>query len=218
MFTTAKSPLGLLCLSLPLTMAALVPFPKTDLSLLGRIYRGLPDFNSTRFDDARDQLTKFIEAGIATGETEYGKTANDTAFSMSIFSLKTGESIFEYHYEAPALSPESYTKGKLTEDTIYRTGSLGKAMTIYTWLVGLGDAAYSDPITKYIPEFAAAEASYINPIMSTNWSEVTIGALASQMSGIGRDCEYARTSTDPKLTQNSPSGRSGTRIVPKSAS
>lgn len=39
------------------------------------------------------------------------------------------------------------------------------------------------------PELEAAAKSYKNPLLSTNWSEVTVGSLASQISGIGRDCE-----------------------------
>lgn len=206
MLVSAKKILGPWCLGLPLIMAAHAPLPNTDLALLGRVYRALSTFNNSRLQEAGAQLTKFFEDGLAAGETEYGRTSNATSFSVSVFGLKAGESIFEYYYEAPELPVSSYTKGKLTEDTIYRTGSLGKAMTVYTWLATLGDKLDSDPITKYIvstmvsrlmgvranfwkPEFAAAEANYVNPIMSTNWSEVTVGSLAGQMSGIGRDCE-----------------------------
>lgn len=39
------------------------------------------------------------------------------------------------------------------------------------------------------PELAEANKAFVNPIVSTNWSEVTVGSLASQLSGIGRDCE-----------------------------
>lgn len=45
------------------------------------------------------------------------------------------------------------------------------------------------------PELAEANKNFINPIVSTNWTEVTIGSLASQLSGIGRDCEFIPSSS-----------------------
>lgn len=130
--------------------AAVVEMPSTDMSILGRIYQPLPEFSGSIFDEARDQLTKALDEAIATGESAYGAMYNHTAFSASVFSLKTGESVFDYHYQAPDLPPESYTKGKISEDTIYRIGSLTKATTIYVWLVGIGESGWMDPITKYL--------------------------------------------------------------------
>lgn len=172
-------------------MATTIKMPNTDMAALGNIYLPVSEYTSRIFDAARQNLTNLIEDAIATGDSKYGPMFNNTAFSASVFSLVTGEPIFEYHYEAPILGKGSYTKGKLSEDTIYRTGSLGKLLLVYTWLANLGDSAWSDPITKYIPEFAEAQKSYKNAIMSTNWSEVTIGSLAGQLSGIGRDCKHS---------------------------
>ena len=120
------------------------------MAVLGNIYLPMSDFSSNIFDDARQDLTRLIEDAIANGDSDYGPMFNDTAFSASVFSLKTGEVIFDYHYEAPVLGKESYTKGTLSDDTIYRTGSLGKLMTVYVWLVDLGSANWQDPITNYI--------------------------------------------------------------------
>jgi hypothetical protein len=129
-------------------MAAVVPMPNTEMTLLGRIYQPLTDFSV--LDATKEQLTKAIDDGLAAQKSQYGTMYNDTAFSASIFSLQTGESLWQYHYEAPALPEESFTKGKITEDSIYRIGSITKATTMYTWLVGLGESTFYDPITKYI--------------------------------------------------------------------
>ncbi|KAK5172114.1 uncharacterized protein LTR77_003752 [Saxophila tyrrhenica] len=196
--TFKKTPVFAMLISIlhiSLSTAAFLKMPRTDMAALGNIYLPVTDFSSKIFDEARQTLTSQIDKALAAGDSEYGPLFNNTAFSASVFSLKTGKSIFEYHYEAPTLGKGSYTKGKLTEDTIYRTGSLGKLLLIYTWLVNLGESAYLDPITKYIPEFEEAQKSYKNPIMSTNWSEVTVGALASQLSGIGRDYALGDLST-----------------------
>ena len=48
---------------------------------------------------------------------------------------------------------------------------------------------FNDPITKYVPELAAAAKHEQNAVDSVDWESVTVGNLASQMSGAGRDCE-----------------------------
>ncbi|KIW11614.1 hypothetical protein PV08_10916 [Exophiala spinifera] len=162
---------------------------KIDLAALGPIYQPAANHSYQAFATARRQATDAINELIATGNNTYGVFDNQgTSFSASVFDLTSDEYLFEFHFEAPGLNG-SYTKGKLSENTIYRTGSLGKLLTIYNWLVDIGDGVYLDPITKYVPELEAAGKSYKNPLLSTNWSEVTVGSLASQASGIGRDCE-----------------------------
>ncbi|KAL6252772.1 hypothetical protein RBB50_000491 [Rhinocladiella similis] len=160
---------------------------KIDLAALGPVYQPAANHSYQAFATAKQQATDAINQLIATGNNTYGAFDNQgTSFSASVFDLTSNEYLFEFHFEAPGLNG-SYTKGKLSENTIYRTGSLGKLLTIYNWLVDIGDEVYLDPITKYVPELEAAAKSYKNPLLSTNWSEVTVGSLASQISGIGRD-------------------------------
>ncbi|KAI1609311.1 putative penicillin-binding protein [Exophiala viscosa] len=161
--------------------------PKIDLAVLGPVYQPASNSSYQAFIDASAQAAAALEEAIATGNTTYGAFDNRaTSFSASVFSLTSDVPLFEFHFEAPQLNG-SYTQGQLSANTIYRTGSLGKLLTIYTWLVDIGDSIYLDPITKYVPELAAAGESFKNPLLSTNWNEVTVGALASQISGIGRD-------------------------------
>lgn len=125
-------------------------FAKTDLALLGPVYQPAANSSYQAFADARAQADAALKQAIATGNTTYGPFDNQgTSFSASVFSLASNEPLYEFHFEAPQLNG-SLTKGNLTEDTIYRTGSLGKLMTIYTWLVDVGDSIYLDPITKYV--------------------------------------------------------------------
>lgn len=46
-----------------------------------------------------------------------------------------------------------------------------------------------DPITKYVPELLQlrGETDEVNGITTVQWEQVTLGALASHMSGIGSD-------------------------------
>lgn len=78
----------------------------------------------------------------------------------------------------------------VTSNTTYRLGSLSKLLTVYTWLASIGDEHWYQPITNFIPELEAYDAQYngtsdnIDPF---RWSEITVGALASQISGIQKD-------------------------------
>lgn len=124
--------------------------PKIDLALLGPIYAPATNNSLQPWIEAAKQATDAINDIIATGNSTYGPLDNQgTSFSASVFSLTSDEPLFEFHFEAPTLNG-SYTKGKLSENTIYRTGSLGKLLTVYTWLVDIGDSVYLDPITKYV--------------------------------------------------------------------
>jgi hypothetical protein len=124
--------------------------PKIDLAVLGPVYLPAANNSFEAFTDAKTQATNAINQIIAAGNSTYGALDNQaTSFSASVFSLTSDEPLFEFHFEAPQLNG-SCTKGKLSENTIYRTGSLGKLLTIYTWLVDIGDQTYLDPIIKYV--------------------------------------------------------------------
>jgi Beta-lactamase len=143
-----------LCASLSLPASAIITLPpKTDQALIGSVY--LPPANGlfTAFSDASRQANDSITQSIRTRQSEYGPVDNqETSFSISVFSAASNETLFDFHFEAPKLNG-SYTKGSLTGDTIYRTGSLGKLLTIYALLVDVGDHVYLDPITKYVVSF-----------------------------------------------------------------
>ena len=123
---------------------------KIDLSVLGPVYQPATSHSFQAFDDAKAQATEALNQIIATGNSTYGPLDNQgTSFSASVFDLTSNEPLFEFHFEAPTLTG-SYTKGNLTENTIYRTGSLGKLLTVYAWLVDIGDDVFTHPITKYV--------------------------------------------------------------------
>lgn len=143
---------SLLVLStLALTVYASSPVsPLADEPLTGPAYLPPANGSFSVFDDARAKAKAWIDQAVATGESEYGAIdTQETSFSVSVFSTHSNETLFTYHYEAPLLNG-SYTRGKLTDDTIYRTGSIGKLLSIYQFLVDVGDNVYYDPITKYI--------------------------------------------------------------------
>lgn len=130
--------------------ADLVVPPKADLALLGPIYQAAKNSSFQAFEDAAAKATEAINQIIATGNSTFGPFDNETtSFSLSVFNAFDAKPLYEFHFEAPGLNG-SYTKGKLTEDTIYRSGSLGKLMTVYTFLVDIGDDIFTDPVTNYV--------------------------------------------------------------------
>ncbi|KAH8691668.1 beta-lactamase/transpeptidase-like protein [Talaromyces proteolyticus] len=129
-------------------------FPKTYLALLGPVYQAQLNPSANAFVNAEAQARKAVQQAVSTGNTSYGVLdTTDTSFSASVFIL--------------------------TEETIYRTGSMAKLLTMYIWMVDIGDDVFNDPITKYIPELAHAANSSTYTPFSVNWREVIIGALAT---------------------------------------
>lgn len=142
----------MLLLQLAFAAAAYAAFslPKTDLALLGPVYQAQLDPSADAFATAATQAAESVKNAVASGNTSYGVLdTKGTSFSASVFIVGSDEPLFEYHFEAPGLNG-SYTKGRLTENTIYRTGSLAKLLTMYVWMIDIGDHVFNDPITKYI--------------------------------------------------------------------
>lgn len=81
-------------------------------------------------------------------------------------------------------------------NSIYRIGGLTEVFTIWTVLIEAGDGIWNDPVTKYVPELReAVQGKGSNDIGDVDWQSITVGQLASHMSGISRDCKLAQLST-----------------------
>ena len=81
---------------------------------------------------------------------------------------------------------KALTGGTLDDNTIYRVGSVTKLITAYALLVKNGMLDFHEPVLKYLPELGSTKA---NEVDKTAWDDVTVGALASHLSGIMRDCK-----------------------------
>jgi len=76
-----------------------------------------------------------------------------------------------------------------TDETVYRVGSISKLLFLYTFLVEVGHAHWHRPITDFVPELAEAAESCsaeLDPLTCPDWDEITLGALASHLAGLGR--------------------------------
>lgn len=121
-------------------------------------------------------------SGITNGAQNY-------SFALEVFSAHDPEPLFSVLHTAPNLATLNTAGVKVVdENTVFRLGSLTKIYTIYTFLINAGDKIWNEPITKFVPELQAV-TNYSDPVTNTAWDEVTIGGLATQMTGIPRDCE-----------------------------
>ncbi|KAL2064611.1 hypothetical protein VTL71DRAFT_3748 [Oculimacula yallundae] len=136
---------------------------------------------------ANEKFLNLLTTAIETGSSTHGDFDNSsTAFSFDFYSSSDEEPIFQYHYTPPILAEAEYGVKTVDRNTIYRIGSITKLLTVYTFLLTDGDVHFNTPITKWIPELLAGPVKRTkDPVHEIAWEEVTIGALASHMAGIG---------------------------------
>ena len=155
-----------------------------------------PDFPPPRnfsqnsgFRNTTDLFSTAIQQLLNTGNSSYGLfNSTSTSFSINVFSTFSDTPLYEYYYTAPLFSNGSVGTNSVNGNTVFRIGSISKLFTVLTLLIEKGDANLHDPITKYVPE--VKNALNTGTIDSVQWDDVTLGELASQMSGIGRDCKF----------------------------
>ena len=110
---------------------------------------------------------------------------------QAVSTVKLGP-LFERHRTAPNLLANTTGVKKVDGNTVYRLGSVSKNFTVVAWLAELGDVHWNQPVTNFILELAGisaqARSKPFDEVQQTAWENITIGALASQVSGVGRDC------------------------------
>ncbi|KAI1365849.1 putative penicillin-binding protein [Xylaria arbuscula] len=128
---------------------------------------------------------------LQSGHSNFGDfEANTSSVSITILSTEEAEdtSFFDFHYASPFLNASAGGTAQVTKNSIYRLGSISKLFTAYTLLVGYGWRIWDHAVTQYLPELrGAVQPGYGNSIENVYWDGVTVGALASQLSGVGRD-------------------------------
>jgi len=160
------------------------PSQGQNCPILGPAYPAVVNpASSPVLQQAKTACDEALALALSTGAVP---GANETSFSIRIFSSHVEEPIYEYYHTA------GKTQHEVGPETLYRIGSISKLVTVYAILAKLSDRYWDEPVTKYVKELAAAATTggnHGNAIDHVQWSEVTLGDLASQMSGIGRDCK-----------------------------
>lgn len=144
------------------------------------------DKSSKPFRKLVSSFTKMFDDLIQNGGSEkYGPVhVNTTSFSVIIFGgdekLRQDPIFFEYHYTS---LEDQISNENITLATRFPVGDVSMVFTVYAWLAKMGEQ-WETPITKYLPELADVEVPFA-PV----WEDITIGALAGQVSGLARECK-----------------------------
>ncbi|KAK3685315.1 beta-lactamase/transpeptidase-like protein [Podospora appendiculata] len=125
---------------------------------------------------------KYIDNDKSTGSEHF-------SYSVEVFSASEDKPLWNHFWTAPNLASFNSTGvSKVDANTVYRLGSITKLYTVLTFLATVGDGIWNDPVTKYIPEFAAvAKQTHGGSMFVPDWDSITVGSLASQSSGLMRD-------------------------------
>ena len=140
---------------------------------------------SDAIDNTGSNLTSVIGLLVDTGTLDN----ETTSFSIDVYSVHDSTPLYTHHFSAPGLAEASEGVQHVDSNTIYRLASISKVLTVYLYLMKAGDLSWNQPITKYIPELAKAARATVKQsnIDVVRWDQVTISALASQLSGMARD-------------------------------
>ena len=136
------------------------------------------------FQKAKKGLTSEIEEAINGGTINF----KASAFSAIAWST-TDDTLFQYHFAGPLALNKTVGIEQVDENTVYRIGSVSKLFTVMTLLVEAGDMHFNLPITDYVPELKDLANDRSVPYAGVEWEEITVGSLASQLSGIPHDCK-----------------------------
>ncbi|KAH9884337.1 beta-lactamase/transpeptidase-like protein [Xylariomycetidae sp. FL2044] len=110
---------------------------------------------------------------------------DSTGMSVAVQSIHEDIPMLEFHHTPALLNPNG--TAAIDSQTVYRLGSISKIFAVLSLLTQ--SVLMEDPITKYVPELLTmrGETPDVNDLTTVRWDEVTVGSLASHMSGIGTD-------------------------------
>ncbi|KAL7792091.1 beta-lactamase/transpeptidase-like protein [Trichoderma ceciliae] len=181
-------------LSLLIFVSALgsISLAKTDQKLLGPSFEPISHVLSNKvIQEAVLNITNSLNDVIRTGKSRFGSfNSSTTSFSLTTVSQLDSISLIDFHHTSSFLNVSAGSTSRVTGDAVYRIGSVSKLFTVYALLINNGTYYWNHPVTDFIPELRRTaqhppyKASVIDEVQ---WDQITVGALASQLSGIGRD-------------------------------
>ena len=117
---------------------------------------------------------------------------NYSALAVGVKSIHEDKLLLEYHYTPPNVDPRGVQE--VDSDTVFRLASASKVFPVLAFLQ-LKGVYLNDPVTKYLPQLRDLnkEARAQTPIWTVDWDDITLGALASHLGGIGGDSKLHTT-------------------------
>ncbi len=139
--------------------------------------------NDPRLNPVFDALTTNIQQAATNPSSPW--LTNITSFSISVTSAS--ETLWTTSHTASILgdyvdSPAS----NVTDQTYFRIASISKVFTVLAALIQEQEGKWSlkDPITRWVPELRNRTEDGVA------WESITLESLASQLSGIVRECMF----------------------------
>ncbi|KAI1092037.1 beta-lactamase/transpeptidase-like protein [Rostrohypoxylon terebratum] len=146
---------------------------------------------------------------------------DSTGISIAVKSVHEASPLLELHHTPATLNPNKTTV--IDSQTVYRLRSISKLFAALS-ILQQNEMKMDDIVTQFVPELLKlkGETDETNDITTVRWNEVTLGALASHMSGIGTDLVncLAIIPTDrtqvglPQLNESSKPGCAGVLGLP----
>lgn len=134
--------------------------------------------------DPEDAVLKHAFATINTDITVAVAASKfaSTSFSVEITSSK--QSLWSKHHTARERNASRPDVPEVNGDALYRIASITKTFTVLGILYQhkAGNLSLDDPVDKYIKELKEEREGTIP------WKDITLRSLASQLSGIPREC------------------------------
>ncbi|KAI5861567.1 beta-lactamase/transpeptidase-like protein [Durotheca rogersii] len=152
----------------------------------------------------RPSQNEAIKTAVATLQDIFANitaAAQDYSLSVQVFSAHEPEPLFSLSHTAPNLDQTTPGVKTVDENTVFRLGSLTKIYTIYAFIINAGDRLWNEPITKYVPELQAL-ANRSDPVNNVAWDDITLGGLATQLTGIPREYALLGELTQSKETKD----------------
>ena len=158
---------------------------KTGCPILGPAFPAPTALSQdSTFLSKAEELTSKLNEAIEDGSLPA------ISFAVQVFSSEEDDAPFDFYHTDDPVKVGSVGVQEVDENTMFRIGSISKLWTMFLFMTLEGTRYFNEPVSKYVPElqmnYSAAQAK--DTITYLQWSDVTIGELASHQAGLARDC------------------------------
>lgn len=138
--------------------------------------------------DANSALVQHAFAEISTAVMSAASASEFSATSFSIEVTSSKQTLWSKHHTAIERNSSRPDIPEVNGDALYRIASITKTFTVLGLLYQekAGNLSLDDPVNKYITELKEPQNGTLP------WKDITLRSLASQLSGIPRECEIPR--------------------------
>ena len=134
--------------------------------------------------DANDALLKHAFAEINTAVISAASAPEFSATSFSVEITSSKETLWSKHHTANERNASRPDVPEVDGDALFRIASITKTFTVLGVLYQekAGNLSLDDPVDNYIKELKEPQNGTLP------WKDITLRSLASQLSGIPREC------------------------------